>query len=297
MGTSLCRKRASEEIPPLIVLCGGNSEEREVSIASGKNVHDSLEYEGVNSKLFIWNGDFKSLETIYSPCFIALHGSPGEDGNVQKYFEARGIKYTGSGARSCELTFDKIKTKEFFLKIGIRTPKWWTKKPEYYPYVAKPRFGGSSMGIKLCFNEDECRELNGDYFYEEYIDGREISVSIVELNGNITILPILEIIPSADFYDYNSKYKPNGAKLIAPAALTHEEKEQINKLSLKIFKNMKLRDFARIDGIIAKDEIYFFEVNSIPGMTPISDLTASARAAGISLGRIVLQAVKSACGR
>ncbi len=296
MGTSHRRKRTSEEIPTVIVLCGGNSEEREVSISSGKNVHKSLKDEGIDSKLFVWEGKFKSLEKINSLCFIALHGSPGEDGSVQKYFEARGVKYTGSGSKSCELTFDKIKTKEFFIKMGIKTPRWWYKKPNHFPYIAKSRFGGSSIGIKLCFYENGC-DLNGDYFYEEYIDGREISISIAELDGNITVLPILEIIPFGNFYDYDSKYKPNGAKLIAPAAITKGEQEQISNLALKIYKNMGLRDFARIDGIISGNEIYFLEVNSIPGMTSTSDLPASARAAGFSLGKIVLQAVKSACGR
>lgn len=296
MGTPYCRKRASEEVPAVIILCGGNSEEREVSITSGKNVYKSLKNEGVKSELFVWDGKFKSLERINSPCFIALHGSPGEDGSVQKYFDERGIKYTGAGCKSCEITYDKIKTKKLFTKMGIKTPRWWYERPNHFPYIAKSRFGGSSIGTKLCFYENGC-ELSNDYFYEEYINGREISVSIVELNGNITILPILEILPSGDFYDYDSKYKPDGAKLIAPAALTKKEQEQINKSALKIYKNMGLRDFARIDGIISKSEIYFLEVNSIPGMTPTSDLPASAKAAGLSLGKIVLQAVKSACRR
>ena len=298
MGAPHRRKGTSKKIQTVTILCGGNSEERKISILSGKNVHDSLKKKGIGSKLFIWDGNFESLKKIDDPvCFIALHGSPGENGKVQNYLEKLGIKYTGSKAESCELTYDKIKTKEFFLKIGVKTPKWWEKKPNHYPYMIKPRFGGSSIGTKLCFAKSDCQTSNNDCFYEEYIDGREISISIVEINGNVEMLPILEIIPAGDFYDYNSKYTSNGAKLIAPAALSKSEQTHITKLSLKIYKYMALRDFARIDGIISREEVYFLEVNSIPGMTPMSDLPASAKAGGYSLGEIALQAIKTACRR
>lgn len=295
MGSTDSRKGTSQEIPKVTVLCGGSSNEREISILSGKNIFDVLKEEGVKTKLLVWDGNFEVLNEVTSPCFIALHGSPGEDGSVQRCFEKRGIKYTGSNAKSCELTYDKIITKEIFKKLGIKTPEW-ENKPREFPCVMKPRFGGSSLGIKLCFSKDD-REHPKGYFYEKYIDGREISVSIVDVDGKPVVLPILEIIPSNTFYDYESKYNPRGAKLITPAPLTNFERHVIEEMSLKVYRELSLKDFARIDGIISKDGIYFLEVNSIPGMTQLSDLPASASAGGISLGKIALNAVLSALWR
>ncbi len=295
MGSTSGGRRTSQKIPKVTVLCGGSSDEKGISTLSGKNVFNSLKKEGVDAKLLVWNGDFKVLKEVKSPCFIALHGSPGEDGKVQRYFEKRGIKYTGSNSKSCDLTYDKIKTKEVFIKLGIKTPKW-KNDPQKFPCIMKPRFGGSSLGVKMCFSKGNCKRRDG-YFYEEYIDGREISVSIADINGKAVILPILEVIPSNTFYDYESKYNPNGSKLIAPAPLTNLETHKIKKMSLRVYMELPLRDFARIDGIISKNGIYFLEVNSIPGMTQLSDLPASASAGRISLGRIAVNAVLSALRR
>lgn len=295
MGSTNGRKRTSQKIPRVTVLCGGNSNEREISILTGKNVFNVLKEKGVKVELFIWDGDFKTLNEVSSPCFIALHGSPGEDGRVQKYFERKRIKYTGSNPKSCELTYNKIKTKEVFTKLGIKTPKWG-KEPQEFPCIVKPQFGGSSLGIKLYFSKDDCERQEG-YFYEEYIDGREVSVSIVDIDKKTVVLPILEIIPSNTFYDYESKYNQRGAKLITPAPLTNFEKRTIEEMSLKVYKELSLRDFARIDGIISKNGVYFLEVNSIPGMTQLSDLPASANAGSISLGRIAMSAVWAALRR
>ncbi len=295
MGSTNSGKGTPQKIPEVTVLCGGSSNEREISILSGKNVSNVLKKDGIKNKLFVWNGDFKTLNKISSPCFIALHGSPGEDGSVQRYFDDRKVKYTGPGAECCELTYDKITTKEIFTKLGIKTPEWG-KKPWRVPCVIKPRFGGSSLGVKLCFSMDDC-EYQKEYFYEDYIDGREISVSIVDVNGKPIVLPILEIVPSNTFYDYASKYDPDGARLIAPAPLTNFEERTIKKKSLEVYRKLSLRDFARIDGIISKDGIYFLEVNSIPGMTRFSDLPKCARAEGISLGKIAFNAVVSAMRR
>ncbi len=298
MGSTNCGKKSDGKIPTVTILCGGSSPERQISILSGKNVQKILKDKGVETELFIWSGDFEELKKVHSPCFIALHGSPGEDGSVQRYFEERGIKYTGSDPSACELSFDKISTKEFFLKNDLKTPKWW-KKCEKVPCLLKPRFGGSSLGVKLFFTKRECSNVkaNEEIFFEEYVDGREISISVVEIAGKVKVLPILEIIPSNTFYDYESKYKKGGAKLIAPAPLCKDEMESISNMARKIYHRLGLRDFARIDGIISKNGVYFLEVNSIPGMTVFSDLPASAKAGGVFMGEIILNALASSLRR
>jgi D-alanine-D-alanine ligase len=297
MGSTDGRKKAERKIPKVIILCGGSSPEREVSILSGRNVKNVLESKNVEAELFIWNGEFNDLEKVNSPCFIALHGAPGEDGSVQRHFEEHGIKYTGSDPKACEVTFDKLATKEFFKENGFKTPKWWNSCKKL-PCVLKPRYGGSSLGVKLCFVRDECKSnAKEEHFFEEYIDGREISISVVEIKGKIEVLPILEIIPSSTFYNYKSKYKTSGAKLIAPAPLQNEETKMIAIMAKNIYRGLGLRDFARIDGIISKDGIYFLEVNSIPGMTVFSDLPASAKAGRVFMDEIILGALESSLRR
>lgn len=296
MGSSNGRRQIKREISNVTVLCGGTSPEREVSISSGKNIFESLKKLNIESNLFVWDGDFKSLESIDSICLVMLHGSPGEDGSVQRFFESRGVIYTGSDSKSCEITIDKIKTKRYFESMKIKTPRW-SLRPETFPCVFKPRFGGSSIGVKLYFSAKEFSEASEDGFYEDYIDGREITISVLDIKGEPMVLPILEIIPRGKFYDYNSKYLPAGSTLIAPAPLNINERERIENAALKIYKEVGCKGFARIDGIISNGEFYFLEINAIPGMTPTSDLPASAKAKGLGMEEIVLELLDSAMRR
>ncbi len=296
MGTGDSRKEIAREISNVLVLCGGSSPEREVSISSGKNILRALENLKIRSDLIVWDGNMNSLNTINSPCFIALHGSPGEDGTVQRYLESKDVLYTGSDSKSCEITIDKLKTKEYFKKIGAKTPEFYWK-PEHFPCVFKPRFGGSSIDVKLCFSSKDTEEIRKDGFFEDYIDGREITISILETENGPVVLPILEIIPKGKFYDYNSKYSTNGSFLIAPSPLNKIEKKRIESFSMEIYKKVGCRGFARIDGIISNGEVYFLEINSIPGMTSTSDLPASAKACGLSMEDVVFYILRSAVRR
>ncbi len=295
MGATNSGRKIEREIQKVTILCGGISDEREISIASGKNVKEVLENHGLECELLIWDGKKESLAQVKSPCVVMLHGKGGEDGIVQDYLERIGVKYTGSSSNACKITFDKLKTKEIFCKMGIKTPEIYESRKEF-PCVAKPRYGGSSIRTKICFKSDECEEEK-DFIFEKYIDGREISISVVEIRGKIVVLPILEIIPRGTFYDYESKYTENGARLIAPAPLNDGEKKEIELSAKKVFSYLKMRDYARIDGIISKDGVYFLEVNSIPGMTKLSDLPASARAGKFSMADILLSAIESSLRR
>ncbi len=295
MGSTNSRRKVERKIQEVTVLCGGTSNEREVSISSGENVKNILKSVGIKVKLVVWDGKKESLKEVTSPCVVMLHGEGGEDGKVQTYLEELGVKYTGSGPKSCEITFDKLETKKIFQKLGIKTPRTYNDNLEF-PCVLKPRRGGSSIGTKICFRKDECVR-NGNWIVEEYIDGREISVSVVELYSEIVVLPILEIIPTHTFYDYESKYSKRGAKLIAPAALTNQQKENIENSCKKVFSYLNMHDYARIDGIISRGEVYFLEVNAIPGMTKLSDLPASAKAGKFSMADILISAVESSLRR
>jgi|UniRef100_A0A7V3RD97 D-alanine-D-alanine ligase len=296
MGTRIRGEKIEREISKVVVLCGGTSPEREVSISSGKNIFNSLKNLKISSELFIWDGKLESLNFINDLCFISLHGSPGEDGSVQRYFESKGVIYTGSDSKSCELMMDKIKTKEHFKKIGVKTSDW-SSKPEEFPCVFKPRFGGSSIGVKIFFSKDDLSLEAENGFFEKYLDGREITISILDTGSGPEILPILEIIPKGKFYDYDSKYLPDGSTLITPAPISLSEKKEIEEFSLKIYEEFNCKGFARIDGIISYEGIYFLEINAIPGMTLTSDLPASARAAGLCMDDVVKSILSSAMRR
>ncbi|MGB9615369.1 MAG: ATP-grasp domain-containing protein, partial [Fervidobacterium sp.] len=169
------------------------------------------------------------------------------------------------------------------------------------PCVVKPRKEGSSIGTHICFTEDELiaalsTELNnyGEVIVQKYIKGREITVSIIDIDGLPTVLPILELRPKKLFYDYEAKYTDGMTEFIIPAEIDRQLTEKIEKASLAIYKSLGCRHFSRVDGIAKDNTFYFLEVNTLPGMTELSDLPMSAKAYGISFEDLVDLIIKSA---
>ncbi len=288
---------------------GGLSREREISLRSGKRVSEALKKLGHQVMDVIVNEDFlksvwelKDLDAI----FVMLHGYYGEDGTIQGVLEYLGVPYTGSGVQASSICFDKLRSYEI-LSGKVKIPKYTIIKnptresPFGFPCVIKPRREGSSIGVHICHDEDELYEFSkkelevyGEMILMEYVKGRELTVSIVEIDGRLTVLPILELVPKKEFYDFEAKYTPGMTEFILPAPLSDHEKEGIENVSLEIYEILGCSSFARIDGILKDGEFYFLEVNSIPGMTETSDLPASARAFGLSFENLVGEILKSA---
>ncbi len=280
------------------VLYGGWSREREVSIRSGKNVADALRKKGydvveidVNRNLPVVLKE-KAIEFAY----IMLHGSPGEDGTIQGLLEIMRIGYTGSGVKASACAIDKITTKKIFLASGVNTPRFLIPEENLqkfaqtiprklgFPIVVKPRYEGSSIGVniikapdKLLSTIKETMDKFGDVLLEEYIEGKDITVSIV---GN-RALPILELVPKNEFYDYEAKYTKGKTEFIIPARLDDNLTKIVKNLALKAYNAIECADFGRVDMRLRENEPYVLEVNTIPGMTEISDLPAQAKADGI----------------
>ncbi len=285
----------------IAVLYGGLSREREISIRSGKRVAKALEKNhnvillDVDENFIYRLGELKKFDAI----FVALHGHFGEDGTIQGILEYLRVPYTGSGVRASAICFDKLFSYEL-LKDKIRVPKYSviTKptrhSPFGFPCFIKPRKEGSSIGSHICHNEDELFEYSkkelrfyGEMLLMEYIKGRELTVSIVEIDGKPIALPILELRPKKEFYDFEAKYTKGLTEFIIPAPLMVDEEEEVISSSLKAYRMLGCSSFGRVDGILKDGEFYFLELNSIPGLTETSDLPASAKAYGLSFEELV----------
>lgn len=280
----------------IAVLAGGPSCEREVSLISGRSVYEALLSVGQSVILIDAVGDFMGTlkKENVSLAFIALHGTFGEDGTVQRLLEKEGIAYTGPGPAMSETAFDKAASQRLFLKERIRIPSFAVlKSPEEcsvmapidFPLVVKPAKSGSSVGVSILEEprgyEKACREAfrwSDTVLVESYIAGRELTVGILGDEA----LPVVEVIAGRSFYDYEAKYKDSGTRYEFPARLTEPERKVVVGEALKAYRALQGEVMSRVDIILGHDgKPYVLEVNTIPGLTPKSLLPKAAQAAGI----------------
>jgi D-alanine-D-alanine ligase len=229
--------------------------------------------------------------------FIAIHGTFGEDGQIQKILERRGIAYTGDDASASEIAFDKIRTKEKFREHRVATPPWEVihagQQPTIPPpIVVKPAREGSTVGVVIVKNENdlesaiaEALKYDRELLIERFVSGRELTIGILGDQA----LPIIEIIPKGGFYDFNNKYPflnpqaGGGAEHVCPAKIDTGKTKEIQELALRAFRAAGLQVYARVDAILSENgEPFILEINNIPGMTEASLLPEAAAAAGIS---------------
>ena len=287
------------------ILTGGESAEREVSLASAKTVAGSLERLGIEfSVLDLKNVDWlKRLETqAPEVALLAIHGSFGEDGGLQGILEGAGISYTGTTSAVSALAFDKRRTKDALLGSGISLPRERALPMEFFvPVVIKPNAQGSSVGVSLV---KEAAGLNAavaaalefgpDILVEELVEGRELSCAVTDLYGTVQALPVVEIKPGNAYFDYDSKYIPGMSQEICPAEIGEQATRVVQRLSKEIFGILGIRQYCRIDWILSGDTPYFLEVNTIPGMTPTSLINKEIAAPGLSFDDFIARLVRSA---
>lgn len=286
------------------ILCGGWSREREVSLLTGQKVYHSLTKQGYDCCLIDLNQNFahQIIESKIDCAFIALHGKPGEDGTIQGFLELLGIPYTGSGVGASAVGMDKILTKIIFSYYSIPTPRFFLVKKEEdiqlaiedlrLPIVLKPRYEGSSIGVKILRKEEEvmpavrsAKEEFGSIFLEEYIPGMIAACGILADKS----LPVLELVPKRqEFYDYKAKYTAGETEFICPARIPKDLTKRIQDLSLLAHKAIGCRCYSRLDLVISNDKPYFLEINTLPGLTELSDLPKEAEVAGISYDELIL---------
>jgi D-alanine-D-alanine ligase len=286
-----------EELPKKIaVLMGGPGSEREVSLATGQGVVKALRSLGAEVvEIDVRNEDFQMPNDI-DIAFNTIHGTFGEDGQLQKILEDRGVRYTGDGVEGSRNAFDKILSKQKFLEHKVATPESEVievgRRPKMsVPLVMKPARQGSTVGVVIVKNE---RELDGamkeagkydrKLLVEKFVSGRELTIGILGDQA----LPIIEIIPKGGFYDFDTKYpflNPTAgasAQHVCPANIDATLTKKIQDLALRAFRALGLMVYARVDVMLSETgEPFVLEANTIPGMTEASLLPEAAAAAGI----------------
>ncbi len=293
------------------VLMGGLSGEREISLRSGQNCLRALNTKGYRAIPIDAVRDVAQRldEEQVEVAFLALHGRYGEDGTIQGLLEMMGIPYTGSGVLASALAMNKIAAKKVIQASGLATPAYCeidsAERAERaaarvegelgLPVMLKPVAEGSSLGVSKCGDTgalrtsiDRGRKTYGAMFAERFIPGREITVGVLERGGRAEALPILELVPKKDFYDYEAKYTEGMTEFVLPARLAPDAYAEAERLAVATFASVGCRGYARVDMIVdQKGASWLIEVNTLPGMTDTSDLPAQARAAGISYEDLV----------
>ena len=309
------------------ILMGGFSSEYEISIKSAEVVYQALKsdfncykilierknwylIDKIHKKLKINQSNFKielMPELSFDCMFNAIHGSPGEDGKIQDYFNKLKIPVTGSGARESELTFDKIKCNKFLNGVKVPNSVSVSSKKEYkidkiislinLPCFVKASKSGSSYGVFKAYNKSELEmfitkslEFDDKVLIEEFIDGDEFSIGVISYNGNVIVLPITEIKTENDFFDFEAKYKGKSEEK-TPANISEKLKKKLSEVSMKIYKLLHLRGYSRSEFIVNNNGIFFLEVNTVPGLSEQSILPQQAKHAKISLKNLFINSI------
>jgi D-alanine-D-alanine ligase len=312
---------------------GGYSSEAEISLKSGDVVYNSLDANKYALyKVYIFKDrwfvkldtqeykidkdDFsfvkKDIKVNFDCVFNAIHGNPGENGALVAYFDLLGIKHTSAPFYQMSLTFNKRDTLSVIKEYGIQTAN------SYYmhqrdkintvniiekvglPCFVKPNRSGSSFGISKVYKEENledailkaCKE-DEEILIESFLDGKEVSVGVIEYQGKIEVLPITEIVSENDFFDYEAKYKGK-SKEITPAKISEVEKKKVINTARKVYRVLNMSGFSRSEFILVNGEPYFLEINTVPGMTEESLLPQQAKEASISLTDLFDNAIQMA---
>ena len=292
----------------VLVVLGGTSGERAVSLESGNACIKALKKKGY--KVFKFDPKFKNLNLINKKkidvIFNALHGRDGEDGVAQSYFEYLKIPYTHSGVISSYQAMNKLMSKEVFIKNKIKTPKFISLKKNFskenlmnkilnkkinFPIVIKPVNEGSSIGVEICKNTQKIFKSISKLFkrydnliLEEYIGGQEIQVAVI--NGKS--IGAIELVPKRLFYDYKAKYtKKAKTKHIMPAKLSRKNYAKVLKIAEKTHKVLNCRGVTRSDFKFFKNNFYLLELNTQPGVTNLSLVPEIANYIGLTFENLV----------
>lgn len=288
----------------IAVLMGGPGSEREVSLASGKAVLAALQGRGLRATGVDVGGPEFELPPATGLAFNVIHGTFGEDGELQAILEARGVPYTGAGVASSRLAFDKSLAKQAFLAAGVPTPAAQTldlsrgDQPSMpLPYVVKSPCQGSSVGVYICHTAAEAgsalqqvRQYGDTALVEQYIVGRELTVAVIDDQA----YPVVEIVAPGGIYDMASKYPwlsgGQGSRYFCPAELDAETTRRVQQAGLSGHRALEIEVYSRVDVLLdAAGNPFVIEANTIPGMTETSLLPKSAAAAGISFPDLCLR--------
>lgn len=308
------------------VLYGGRSLERDISLSTGHRVIRALEAKGYRVTPIDVDESLvrKLVELRPEGAFIAMHGKGGEDGTVQELLEILRIPYTGSGVLSSIRAMDKVLTKHILEADGIPTPPFYAFNDAAFremgakdtldiiaedlglPVVVKPAAQGSAFGINFA---NEARDLpramvsalsfGRKVLLEKFVAGRELAVSILELDGEPSVLPIVEakLRSGHTYYDFDSRYMAGETDFVVPAELDDAVADEVSRVALATYEVLGCRGFGRVDIILDEQQTpWVLELNTIPGLTETSTLPMAAEAAGLSFDELVATIMELALG-
>jgi D-alanine-D-alanine ligase and related ATP-grasp enzymes len=313
------------ELGHVLVLAGGLSYEREVSLRSGSRVAEVLRNSDVDVEIRDTDAGLVPSVLADPPdvVFVTLHGGSGEDGAIRSILELLSLPYVGAGPDACRVAFDKPAAKAVVRSVGLRTPESVTLPKETFhdlgasavlgrivarlglPLFVKPSSGGSALGASIVRKADElpaamvgCFAYGDTALIERYIEGSEVAVSVVDLGEGPVALPAVEIVPDEGVYDYAARYTAGHTEFFAPARLRPEAARACAEMAVTAHTALGLRDVSRTDIIVDAEGLpHFLEVNVAPGMTETSLLPMAAEAAGQDLGALCRRLLEIAVAR
>ncbi|MCF8297561.1 MAG: D-alanine--D-alanine ligase [Saprospiraceae bacterium] len=319
----------------IAIVTGGDSGELGISLQSAsvikKNI-DNAKFEAyrvfINKQkwVFIDNNDIESpvdkndfsiiangKKVLFDCVFLIIHGTPGEDGKLQGYFDLLGIPYTSCNHATSAITFNKSYCKSLITSLEVLTAKSVQLfkfdeidiekilKEISLPCFVKPNNGGSSVGMSKVTQASQLKEAittafheDNEVLIEDFIKGREITCGVMRSKGNMIVFPLTEIVSKKEFFDYEAKYDPTLADEIVPADVTIEIEQECKTISAFLYNKLNCKGVVRFDYILSEDKLYFLEVNTIPGLSNESIVPKMAKAFGLEYGELVTMLIEEA---
>lgn len=279
----------------IAIITGGTGSENDVSFRSAEYILKNINFAKITT--FDYPKEYKKfLDNIndFDIVIPIIHGEGGEDGKIQEKLDGLNVSYLFSKPEAHKKCFDKFFCKNEVSKIGILSPKTYTKdslKNTVFPLIAKPISGGSSINLHFIENQQNLDGLgfSDDYIYEQYISGREFTIGVIESKSGLQVLPIMEVKTNKAVFNYDDKYSDAADDIeIFPIDLSMELECELKNLAEKVHKKLGLRHISRTDVIVSNSgKIYFLEVNTIPGMTEKSWIPKMIKKAGLSFSEIL----------
>ena len=314
-----------ETLDQVVILAGGLSPEREVSLRSGNRVRDELDQAGIDARVLDADSALLTRLDNHPPSvvFPVIHGSCGEDGSIREILELLAVPYVGSTPSACRLAFDKPTAKSMVAALGVATPPSVTLPRETFhdlgasavielivarlglPLYVKPSRGGSSLGSSAVQKEDDlsaallsCFAYGDTALIEQFIQGTEVAVSVLDLGDGPRALPPVEIVPGESGYDYSARYTAGRTEFYVPARLAAQAAGAVAETALTAHSALGLRDLSRTDLIVDETgTAYFLEANVSPGMNETSTLPLALVAARYSFGEACVRLLELAAAR
>lgn len=311
----------------VVVIAGGNSSEYQVSIKSGNHIFEEVDEERYNKYLMILHGrdwyvelegekypvdkndfsfSYKGRKIAFDFAYITIHGNPGENGMLQGYLDMMGIPYSTCSTLCEAITFDKYTCTNYLNGFGINTThpvmlsrgqafdKEAVLKAVGLPCFVKPNAEGSSFGVSKVKSADDfdvavreafskCKEI----LVESFLDGTEFTCGLYKVNGKKVIMPVAEVIPKKEFFDFEAKYDAKMSEEIIPGRFSEEITEKIQDMASEVYDVLRCEGIVRIDGFVCGEEVIMLEVNTTPGMTANSFVPKMVKAMGGSLKDVI----------